>query len=732
MTERTPKVTVITPTHNRPDTLAQAIRSVIGQEFENWEQIVVNDGGTDVAEIVQSFGDPRVRYVHREKNTGKAVCLNVALAMARGEYVAYLDDDDMWYPSHLQVLARTLDENPEIGLAYSDLYAVQFLRDPKTGKRYPVNKWIQVSRDFNRDFMFHFNHTLHVSLMHRKELALRAGGYDENITVLIDWNITRKLCFYTDFRYVPKVTGEYYMPVGASDRISNLERKDPARYAHNLRKIKGNLPPEPWPKVHRVGVVFPVENWSEVTLQKIRGLIDTLSYPVRYALVNLNPDFTLEMCRERLGILAELKNISVLHPGRPLSVPEAYRLGAEHLPVDYVYLPSGRVKEGTCFRLTNAVSHLGRLDGIAIRWDIPEEKRSPYDFLMGKKAFLKQRKAAKSGRNRLKVLTVTNGFPRSLACDHFVRMASKHLENGDLLAAYEEIRRAESLKEGGISEQYLINLYVKACFALKYYDQAEERCRSMIEKGYGADNWLRLGKIHQYRKRHTEAVEAYKRGLADIGLGFDDMIRDAFLKTVLPEDFGVFTATIGLGESLLETGDLVEASRAFRRAARLKADSPRPGLGFARLFLKTGETQNAKTAVSDLLRKGIQTAEVYCVMGLVAEKEGLPTYAYQAYRAALLKDPMDPEIQEHYWRLGSSQGAWEEMYKDLSKVLEKSPESERCREYLTLLEPKTKRTHTGIPPELVKIAGKAGPARPPKGPGILAPRRGESETAARL
>ena len=151
------------------------------------------------------------------------------LGLFRVERFAVVDID----PARLEEIAQALDENTEVGAVYSDLYAVQFIKDETNGKRYPLHKFIQVSRDYNRDFMFCFNHTLHVSLMHHRELALRAGGYDESISVLIDWNITRKLSFYTDFKYVPVLTGEYYMPIWKSDRISNLEREDNNKFKHN-------------------------------------------------------------------------------------------------------------------------------------------------------------------------------------------------------------------------------------------------------------------------------------------------------------------------------------------------------------------------------------------------------------------------------------------------------------------------------------------------------------------
>ncbi|MHC4481405.1 MAG: glycosyltransferase family 2 protein, partial [Planctomycetota bacterium] len=166
-----PRVTILLPTYNRACSLGEAIASVVQQEFTDWELLVINDGGEDVRPVVEAFGEPRIQYHGRQENRGKAACLNFGIRRARGEYVAYLDDDDLWYPHHLSVLTDALDANPDCGVAYSDLYAVVSLKG-EAGRRIPLEKRICVCRDYNRLLMFHFNHTLHVSLVHRKDLAL--------------------------------------------------------------------------------------------------------------------------------------------------------------------------------------------------------------------------------------------------------------------------------------------------------------------------------------------------------------------------------------------------------------------------------------------------------------------------------------------------------------------------------------------------------------------------------
>ena len=88
------------------------------QSMDDWELIVLNDGGVDVGHVVENFADPRIIYVPDEENRGAAIRFNQGLRMARGDYVTYLGDDDTFYTNHFEVLSKALDENPEVGLAY--------------------------------------------------------------------------------------------------------------------------------------------------------------------------------------------------------------------------------------------------------------------------------------------------------------------------------------------------------------------------------------------------------------------------------------------------------------------------------------------------------------------------------------------------------------------------------------------------------------------------------------
>jgi glycosyltransferase involved in cell wall biosynthesis len=257
-----PMVSVIVPTFNRPLYLARAIDSVVRQNYGNLQIIVVNDGGSDVTGVVESFNDPRIAFINRRQNRGKPFSLNEALARAQGKYVAYLDDDDVHYPHHIETLVEALENDSDCGVAYSDLYKV-YCRITSDGSRIALSKVVEVSRDFDRFLMLYFNHVLHVSCLHRRDLLDKTGPYNEDLNVMIDWDMTRRLAFFSDFRHIHQVTGEYYHPEGDNDRISFQGRKNKQDYARNALTIRTTMPAKPWAKMADLSIVFLVDKLDQ-------------------------------------------------------------------------------------------------------------------------------------------------------------------------------------------------------------------------------------------------------------------------------------------------------------------------------------------------------------------------------------------------------------------------------------------------------------------------------------
>ncbi len=107
------KFSILTPTHNRADVLPFAVQSALAQTENDWELLIVGDGCTDhTASVVAQFRDPRVQWFDLPKGIGFGYDnRNFAFRRMRGKYVAYLPHDDLWFPDHLSLLARCLEEN---------------------------------------------------------------------------------------------------------------------------------------------------------------------------------------------------------------------------------------------------------------------------------------------------------------------------------------------------------------------------------------------------------------------------------------------------------------------------------------------------------------------------------------------------------------------------------------------------------------------------------------------
>ena len=105
-------VSIIMPSYNTGRYIAESIRSVLAQTYTLWELIIVDDCSTDdTHEVVKTFNDSRIRFIKNEKNCGAALTRNRAIREANGEWIAFLDSDDLWAPDKLEKQLAFMKEN---------------------------------------------------------------------------------------------------------------------------------------------------------------------------------------------------------------------------------------------------------------------------------------------------------------------------------------------------------------------------------------------------------------------------------------------------------------------------------------------------------------------------------------------------------------------------------------------------------------------------------------------
>lgn len=119
------KVSVIVPAYNQAAYIAEAIHSVVNQSYSNWELIIVDDGSTDAtAEVARQFDDPRIRYLY-QTNRGLPGARNTGITHSTGEYLAFLDADDLYHSDKLAVQVAHLNQNTDVGMSYTSRIAIE-------------------------------------------------------------------------------------------------------------------------------------------------------------------------------------------------------------------------------------------------------------------------------------------------------------------------------------------------------------------------------------------------------------------------------------------------------------------------------------------------------------------------------------------------------------------------------------------------------------------------------
>ncbi|MEM6342863.1 MAG: glycosyltransferase [Bacteroidota bacterium] len=221
-----PKVSVIIPTYKRTEYLHKALVSVANQTFTDFEVLIVNDFppfADTVNEVVNSINDDRFKVIHHEQNGGESQSRNTALAVARGEIIGLLDDDDVWKPEFLEESVKMHDANPRVGLAYSGL--LQFWDDNILGHRdvpAPPRPEIPTAAMLSGEFCLASSSI--VSL--KKEVFDTCGLFDTSLPSLADWDMWLRIAQKYDIAPIDKnlVYYRHHLGVrGSTDITKRLE-----------------------------------------------------------------------------------------------------------------------------------------------------------------------------------------------------------------------------------------------------------------------------------------------------------------------------------------------------------------------------------------------------------------------------------------------------------------------------------------------------------------------------
>lgn len=203
-----PCVSVIMPTCERPHLINRAVESVLSQTFKDLELIIIDDASKDeTREQVLKNSDPRIHYIRHESRKGGAAARNTGIRIAKGNYLAFLDDDDEWFPNKLQLQIDLLENSSsKVGLVYSGYLMVDQITGKQIGSHTPIHKG-----DLLGDLLLYNWVGSTSSVLLRKECLNRVGFFDEKLPIFQDYDLWIRLAKEFHFSYIKDPLLVYYV-----------------------------------------------------------------------------------------------------------------------------------------------------------------------------------------------------------------------------------------------------------------------------------------------------------------------------------------------------------------------------------------------------------------------------------------------------------------------------------------------------------------------------------------
>ncbi|MBI9021307.1 MAG: glycosyltransferase [Verrucomicrobia bacterium] len=220
-----PLVSIIMASCNHAEFIADAINSVIHQDYENWELIIADDASADgTLEILNSFsGDVRIR-VFPFKNNRQYHMRNFSAQQARGKYLAFLNSDDLFYPEKLRRQIELLESNPELAAAFTQVRCID--RNSQRLDGHVLEKIFATENRTRQQWLRHFfisgNCLCISSAMIRRDVFEEAGGFNPLLIQIADLDLWIKTCFKKEIHIIPE------MLTGMRVLANNLSAPGPA------------------------------------------------------------------------------------------------------------------------------------------------------------------------------------------------------------------------------------------------------------------------------------------------------------------------------------------------------------------------------------------------------------------------------------------------------------------------------------------------------------------------
>jgi glycosyltransferase involved in cell wall biosynthesis len=216
-------VSVITPTYNRARFLPAAVASVLSQTFGDFELIIVDDGSEDnTPDVLKPFlADRRVRYVYQE-NKGQSHARNLALKQATGDFIAFLDSDDVWARDKLEKQLAVFRANSEVDIVHGDEATIN-----EQGSVVSLQNMRRYSGRITRYLLADNSVSITTALVRRRCFD-EMGGFDTSVGVADDYELWLRFSAKYRFQYIPEIVAAYRIMENqiSSNKIKRFETNE--------------------------------------------------------------------------------------------------------------------------------------------------------------------------------------------------------------------------------------------------------------------------------------------------------------------------------------------------------------------------------------------------------------------------------------------------------------------------------------------------------------------------
>ncbi|MGK7957032.1 MAG: glycosyltransferase family 2 protein [Crocosphaera sp.] len=255
------KVSIVIPAYNAMRYLPETLDNLLQQTYKNFEAIIVNDGSTDnIKDWFTTISDERVRLISQE-NKGLSGARNTGIENAKGDYLAFLDADDLWEPTKIEKQVKVLDNNPEAGLVYTDV-AIIDSDGIATGRIFKEKVegyiWKELTQ---RNFV-----ACGSVAMVRRECFEKVGNFDRNLGSFVeDWDMWLRIAVDYPFKVVQEPLVYYRQhPNSASKNWDSMEKS----FSIVIEKAFTFAPPElQYLKSQSYGIANFVLAWKPLQTQ---------------------------------------------------------------------------------------------------------------------------------------------------------------------------------------------------------------------------------------------------------------------------------------------------------------------------------------------------------------------------------------------------------------------------------------------------------------------------------